>query len=353
MADEGRHEPVVILAPAGRDAAIGMAILEEVGIPSNVCTDLDSLVDCLEKAGGAILAEEALLRADRHRLAEWIAAQPPWSDFPFVLLTHRAEPVDPRLTDLLGNVTLLERPFRPATLANAVRSAVRARRRQREAEAYLEERRLTAERQALLIRELHHRVKNTLATVQALMGATARSSATIDEFYEAFGARIISLAKTHTLLTEDYWQTASLREMLTNELGFYDDDNGQRISLQGPPIDLPSELAVPMGMAIHELTTNAAKYGALSGRGGRVDVTWDVTVNSNSRTLSLDWIERGGPPVTPPTRNGFGTTLLHRVLRTQCSAELDVRFEPTGLHFGMRAPLVEHREKTGPSAAAR
>jgi two-component sensor histidine kinase len=336
-------EAVLILAPMGRDASVASAILQEISIGSRTVTDLETLVGGLDEACAAIIAEEALVRADPRRLVGWIESQPPWSDFPFILLSRRENPANARIAEMLGNVTLLERPFHPGTLVSAVRSAVRARRRQREAEAFLEERRQTAERQALLIRELHHRVKNTLATVQALVGATSRSARTVEEFYHAFSARIVSLAKTHTLLTEDYWQTASLREMLMNELGPYDDDTGRRIILNGPPVELASDLAVPTGMAIHELTTNAAKHGALSVPTGCVEVIWDVKQNGDGRKLSLEWTERGGPPVDPPERKGFGSTLLQRVLTSQCQADICMEFEPDGLRFRMEAPLLERR----------
>jgi two-component sensor histidine kinase len=335
--------PVLILAPVGRDGEVAAAILAEVAIGSRVCGDLEQLVAGLDQAGGAIVAEEALLRGDRRVLAEWIERQPPWSDFPFVLLTFREGLLDPRMPELLGNVTILERPFRPRTLVSVVRSGLRARRRQREAQAFLEEREQTEQRQALLIRELHHRVKNTLATVQAIVGSTARSTTTVDEFYHAFSDRIVSLAKTHSLLTEDYWQLASLREILQNELGPYDDENGGRILLSGPALDLSADLAVPTGMAIHELTTNAVKHGALSVPDGRVEVAWDVNALEGGRKLHLEWTERDGPPVAEPTRRGFGSTLLQRVLTAQVQATIDIDYRPSGLHFTMDAPLVEHR----------
>jgi two-component system CheB/CheR fusion protein len=157
------------------------------------------------------------------------------------------------------------------------------------------ERKAAEERQALLIRELHHRVKNTLATVQAIVGSTARTASSIDEFYQAFVGRIVSLAQTHTLLTEDYWQTASLTQLLRNELGPYDDESDRRVTIEGPPVELTSEAAVPIGMAIHELTTNAAKYGALSD-GGRVEVGWTVKGDPDRSMLHFSWVEAGGPP---------------------------------------------------------
>jgi two-component sensor histidine kinase len=244
---------------------------------------------------------------------------------------------------MLGNVTVLERPFHPAVLANAVQSALRARRRQREVEAHLQERQRTHERQALLIRELHHRVKNTLSTVQGLLGGTRRSSHSMDEFYHSFSDRIVALAKTHTLLTEDYWQMGLLHDLLHAELSPYNNHATRRIVLEGPRVELSADLAVPTGMAIHELTTNAAKYGALSVPDGRVQVVWDLTNGGGTQMLHLEWTERGGPPVAEPQRKGFGSTLLQRVLTTQCNAEVQFDFEREGLRFRMEAPLITER----------
>ncbi|HEU4488381.1 MAG TPA: HWE histidine kinase domain-containing protein, partial [Actinomycetota bacterium] len=130
------------------------------------------------------------------------------------------------------------------------------------------DRKRAEEQQALLIRELHHRVKNTLATVQAIMGSTARASNTIEEFQQSFTGRIVALARTHTSLAEDRSQSITVRDLLCSELDPYDDGTEHRLRLEGPPIRLPSTIALPLGMAIHELTTNAVKYGSLSVLGG-------------------------------------------------------------------------------------
>src|SRR4051812_48590261 len=114
MPVDGSVGPVLILAPIGRDAEVARAILANAGIAAEICPDLAGLVQRLDASAGAILAEEALLRGDRRALAEWIERQPPWSDLPFILLTYREAASDPRLPDLLGNVTVLERPFRAA-----------------------------------------------------------------------------------------------------------------------------------------------------------------------------------------------------------------------------------------------
>ena len=203
----------------------------------------------------------------------------------------------------------------------------------------ISERKRAEEQQALLIRELHHRVKNTLATVQAIMGSTARASSTVEEFKEKFMGRVASLSKTHSLLTEDARQAISFRDLLLNELDAFDDGTNQRIHLKGPPVELSSDLAVPMGMAIHELTTNAAKYGALSVLGGSVEVTWSLCIEADGRKLLFDWVERDGPPVETPTQRGFGSRLLQRVLTSQIHAEVTIDYNPEGLRARVAVPL--------------
>jgi two-component sensor histidine kinase len=198
-------------------------------------------------------------------------------------------------------------------------------------------------RQSLLVRELHHRVKNTLATVQALVGATGRSTGSFDEFYRSFSKRITSLAKTHNLLTEDYWQTAPLREIALNELKPFAESRVPRFMLIGPPLKLAADLAVPVGMALHELTTNAIQYGALAVPVGYVQIRWNVVESAVGRSLHLEWREFGGPPVSEPQHQGFGSTLLQRVLPMQCNAQVEVHYDREGLWFRMDAPLVEQR----------
>lgn len=215
------------------------------------------------------------------------------------------------------------------------------------------DRRIAEDRQNLLIRELHHRVKNTLATVQAIVGSTARNATSIESFYEAFVGRIVSLAHTHAVLTGDTWQMASLRDLLANELKPYADSDldgmpDARVTLIGPGVELASEIAVPIGMAIHELTTNAAKYGALSTRSGRVAVTWSVEPDEACGTLVFEWRESGGPAVQPPTRQGFGSRLLQRVLTTQVRAAVSMDYRLDGFHLAMRAPLPARNDTLKP-----
>lgn len=228
-------------------------------------------------------------------------------------------------------------------LAQQVMSQLNLRRAIAERDERLEVASRIEKRQSLLVRELHHRVKNTLATVQALVGATGRSAGSFEEFYRSFANRITSLAKTHNLLTEGYWQTAPLREIVLNELRPFTESRVPRFMLIGPPLELAAELAVPVGMALHELTSNAVRHGALSVPAGYIHVRWNVVETNTGRTLHLEWREFGGPPVSQPQHQGFGSTLLQRVLPMQCNADVEILYDVQGVQFQMDAPLVEQR----------
>lgn len=236
-----------------------------------------------------------------------------------------------------------DQAFTLQTLARQVMSQMELRRAIAERDEVLAASRRIEERQTLLVRELHHRVKNTLATVQALVGATGRSSGSFEEFYTSFSNRISSLAKTHNLLTEDYWQAAPLRELALNELKPFAESRKPRFMLIGPQIELSADLAVPIGMALHELTTNAVRHGALSVPDGYVEVRWDIVTDESGRRLQLEWTERGGPPARPPSQEGFGSTLLRRVLPMQINADVLTEFDAEGLKFRLVAPFVDRR----------
>ncbi|MGH1573885.1 HWE histidine kinase domain-containing protein [Methylobacterium sp. P31] len=201
------------------------------------------------------------------------------------------------------------------------------------------ERHAAEERQSLLVRELHHRVRNTLATVQAVLSASARSADDLTEFQRTFTARITSLAKTHTLLTEDHTQTVPFDGLLRAELQPYDDPGHSRVALTGPAVLLPSELAVPIGMAAHELTTNAVRHGALRDPDGRLEVTWSMETAPSGPVLHWTWDEHDGPPVALPTRQGFGQQLLNSVLTYRIGAKVEIAFDPDGLRVKIDIPL--------------
>nr|WP_019859918.1 sensor histidine kinase [Mesorhizobium loti] len=334
---------VLVLAPVGRDAKVASAILTENDIKSHICATLDEAVPLLDQAHCLLVTEEALISSNRNQFASWLNHQPTWSDFPIVLLTMRGTEIDKRLAFLDRYLIVLERPFLASSLANSVRSALRARARQLEVKSYIEQKQEVADRQKLLIRELHHRVKNTLANVRAMMGATAKSSGSVDDFVRDFSARIVSLADTHSMLTDDYWQMASLHKLLESELRHYDTTDKSRVVLEGPNVALVADIAIPIGMAFHELASNSSKYGALSRPTGRLEVRWSVSNSEGERMLTLDWLEKGGPKVEQPRRRGFGTTLLEKVVAVQCQAKVELNYHPDGLRFAMALPLRDTR----------
>lgn len=194
-------------------------------------------------------------------------------------------------------------------------------------------------RQALLVRELHHRVKNNLATVLAVANLSGRNAASLEEYKRKLRDRIQSMARSHTLLTENAFQRAQMSRILANELEAYADSSGDRITLEGPEIDLSAEVAVSLGMAFHELATNAGKYGSLSVDGGRLSVVWSMTQGETGRRLHINWRESGGPPVSPPTRTGFGSRLLDNVIGGQLRGRVQMRFEPDGMVAEIEAAL--------------
>jgi len=196
---------------------------------------------------------------------------------------------------------------------------------------------------SMLVREVHHRVRNTLAIAQAIVGSTAKTSETIEGFKDALIGRISALARTHLLMSDATRTSVSFEVMLRNELDPFDDSNDERVRMNGPPVEIATRQAVPLGMALHELTTNAAKYGALATLGGRVDVNWRIVTEAAGRKLEFDWVETGGPLVTAPSRKGFGTQLLEAVLPRQINAETEVDFRPEGLqvHVSLVLPDLE------------
>jgi two-component sensor histidine kinase len=199
------------------------------------------------------------------------------------------------------------------------------------------ERKRAEQGQFLLIRELNHRVRNTLATVQAVIQLSLASAPSMESFRESIGARIASLARVHTMLADQQWSTTTFREVLANELEPYQKDG--QIEMTGPELRLSSESAVILAMVLHELTTNASKYGALSGAKGRVRLNWTLSHNANGQRLALDWRESGGPALSAPGRGGFGTLLLNRLLKGPLQGNISFDPAPDGMRVRLEAML--------------
>jgi two-component sensor histidine kinase len=195
------------------------------------------------------------------------------------------------------------------------------------------ERVLAQDRQRLLLDELNHRVKNTLATVQAIAQQTLRGAVTPAAFAQAFEARLLALSQTHNALTDSQWAGAGLRQILDLELLPY---GAERVILDGPELQLSARMALALGMLFHELATNAAKYGALSGE-GRLEVSWRRLDDE----LALAWTEHDGPPAAPPIRRGFGSRLIERTVTGELRGRLEIDYRPEGLACRFWIPLGE------------
>ena len=194
-------------------------------------------------------------------------------------------------------------------------------------------------RQALMNRELHHRVKNTLATVQAIANLTARSTTDITAFRQTFADRIVSLSRTHTLLVENSWERIPLGDLVHLELDPYRVHGNEQVHLTGEDIWVRSDIGLALGMAVHELTTNAFKYGALSSLSGQLHVSWRIERDLGAQKFVLEWAESGGPVVAAPTRSGFGSQLLKNILARQLKGEVDVSYAPAGLRVRVKADM--------------
>ena len=183
--------------------------------------------------------------------------------------------------------------------------------------------------------ELQHRVKNTLSLVQIIARQTAPNYPTVDTFIETFDARIVSLGQTHALLTGTNWDGLTFETLLTTQLEAHSKLFEDRIKMNGPALLLSSSEAQAISMAIHELTTNAMKYGALSGPDGQVHIEWETLADDG---FEICWTETGVANLSTPTREGFGTIILNRILPTQLNARASQRFTEDSHSYKLVAP---------------
>jgi PAS domain S-box-containing protein len=209
------------------------------------------------------------------------------------------------------------------------------------------QRRLAEERQKTLIAELNHRVKNTLASVQSIALQTSIAVQNPREFFLAFDGRVRALVRAHDLLTANAWLGASLHDVVSRTLAPLAprDGGAQQFTFSGPPVRFDSQAAVTLHMGLHELATNAAKYGALSTPDGKVSVTWRIDRSSHHHVVEIVWRETGGPAVVVPSRRGFGSNMLETGLARELGGAVTLDFAPDGLVCVMRFAVSD---KLGP-----
>jgi two-component system CheB/CheR fusion protein len=198
------------------------------------------------------------------------------------------------------------------------------------------ERKLWEEQQQLLLRELAHRVKNTLAVVQSIARHTLQSSGVSEDFNQRLEGRLAALAHAHDLLISSNWHGAELSELIKGQLGPYIAENVNRVAFEGPKVTLSPNTATPLALILHELATNAIKHGALSGDKGTVKLSWTVDNTPEGRLLKAQWEEGGGPRVAKPRKTGFGTQLIENAMG---GARIHCDYPATGVRCTMAIPI--------------
>jgi len=204
------------------------------------------------------------------------------------------------------------------------------------------QRKIAEERQKLLLDELNHRVKNTLSTVQSILLQTRHHAQSAAEFDASFDARLKTLSRVHDLLSQRAWDGAALSDIIGQTLAphvMVGAAGARNIEFGGPAVHLGPNAAVTLGMAFHELATNACKYGALSSEGGRLDVLWTLDRKVAPGSVRLVWTESGGPLVQPPSRRGFGTRLVEGGLGRELEADVKLDYDPLGLRCTITVPI--------------
>ena len=189
---------------------------------------------------------------------------------------------------------------------------------------------------ASLTRELNHRVKNTLANVLSIVSLTRRRAADLDSFVESLTGRIRALSATHDLLTQSDWGTTPIRAVIEAELAPYAGGGAQLVAMRGPDVELAPNDALSLGLALHELATNAAKYGSLTTVEGRVSVTWELVTPALAR---IEWSEAGGPPVQEVRRRGFGTDLIEKIVAHELRNPVELDFATQGVRCTLLIPV--------------
>ena len=205
--------------------------------------------------------------------------------------------------------------------------------------AEIEDRERAERHQQMLLAELRHRTRNTLAIVKSIAAQTRQHSDSIDAFSRSFNARVQALADTHTLLFESNWTHSSLDQLIRQHLRPYGGE--RRAELRGPEVPVRPKAALSLSLVLHELTANAAKYGALSTNHGAIGVEWQREGDAGNERLVIVWREAGGPEVAAPSRRGFGSEVVELTIQLEFNGEAIFDFDPKGLIVNMSLPLTD------------
>lgn len=319
---------VLVAAPFRSDAVVLGEMLQQNGMAAITCDDEDRFAEQIGRCSTLVMSQEALTPAMLSVVAEYLAVQPQWSELPLIMLiddVDRNGAVVATLRHRLphSKMTVLQRPVRAIEFVTAAQSALLARRRQMQLRDHIEW-------QEELQRELNHRVKNILANVMAIYHMTKDKSGSLDAFAEAFEGRLAALSHVHSALVVSQ-HAQSLGTVARRVLSPYQTPGSERVIIDGPPIELQPDMAVTFALSLHELATNAAKYGAFSTPEGTVSLTWALEQAEGGAAVRVVWAEHGGPPVTPPVRQGYGTRFVRSAMRGASRSAVDIEYLPQGL----------------------
>jgi two-component sensor histidine kinase len=335
--EPGALDQVLILAPYRKDAAYLGQLLAEYDMAVAICASADELTGYLAAGPGIfVTTHEALTPTLIDLVARHLAAQAPWSEMPVVVLLDRASP-NSRIRGQLAAAwprsrqIFYQRPLTQVELVSGIQSALLARMRQREVRDHIE-------REIELRRELNHRVKNILASVSSIFEMTRRGAASLEAFADDFGARLSALSNVHSAVFEAEREAVSIAEIARITFDPYRQLGISRIDAAGPPVILTRTAGTTLALCLHELTTNAIKYGALSVPEGKVTFRWDILPDAGP-DLSIWWQEAGGPPVIEPSRSGYGTRYLRAALTGLFGIRPAITFASKGLRYEVQGPL--------------
>jgi two-component sensor histidine kinase len=200
-----------------------------------------------------------------------------------------------------------------------------------------------------LMRELAHRTKNLITVISAIAHQIARTSENLNEFELRFSVRLQALAGIHDILVRSDWRGATLNELILSQIAHCADMARHRVIIEGPPVSVTAAACQYLGMALQELATNALKYGALSQDRGTVTITWSLCPPEHPETLTIDWIEDGGPSVKRPTRQGFGHKVITQIVPRALSAKVGLEFREKGVCCSITLPSVHLLSSVAPT----
>jgi two-component sensor histidine kinase len=335
--DSAPLDHVLVLAPYRRDAEYLRQLLGEYEIQVEICSSTETVDGFLAAAPGVLVAtHEALTPPVLEAVAAHLGRQPAWSEMPVVVLLDRTSQTA-RVRSELARVwprarqLFYQRPVTPVELISGVQSALLVRLRQRDVRDHLA-------REVELRRELNHRVKNILASVTSIFEMTRRGGESLEKFSEDFRGRLGALAKVHSAVFHAADEAVSLAEIVDLTFEPYRLPGKKRVITDGPAVLLTRDAGTTLALCLHELATNAIKYGALSTPHGQVSFLWEVSETSPAE-LSISWLEKGGPEVAEPTRTGYGTRYLRSALMSVFGQKPLIVFGPEGLRCEVRGPL--------------